>query len=820
MLERRRNQDGIRQIDYTDPKVFSMLFLDKLEVLRGISIEDANTDDCYIALSSLIRDQIMKQWTKSNTLVSKQEKKKQVYYFSLEFLLGPMLERNIMSLGLKETCDKSLISLGLEPQEVYNVELDPGLGNGGLGRLAACFLDSLAFLSIPGNGCTIRYKYGLFEQKIVDGYQVEMPDNWLKIESVWEIKKPHRAVIVKYFGNIREDFYNDKFVFTHENYESVIAMPYDVPIPGHESGTVNTLRLWSAEAVQQFDYGSFSSGDYLNAVSRKYSAEAISEVLYPDDSNYTNRMLRLKQQYFFVSAGLQSILTHHKTHYGSVKFLHEHVSVHINDTHPALAVPELMRLLMDEEGLGWDEAWEVTVKTISFTNHTVMPEALECWPESSFSELLPRVYMIVREINERWCKLLNNKFPGDMGRISRMAIINHGSIAMAYLALVGSHAINGVAKVHSQILKDDLFRDFYEVFPERFTNMTNGIAHRRWVCKANPQLSDLISDAIGPEWIKEPLKLKLLDEKGAVRDKTFLEKMREIKREDKIKLAKYISEHNGVTVNPDSIFDVQVKRIHAYKRQLLLLLNIVDLYYEIIDNPNIDVVPRTFILAGKAAPSYHFAKEVIKFATVLGDKINNDPRVKDLIKVVFLENYRVSLAEKIFPATDLSEQISTAGKEASGTGNMKFMMNGAVTIGTYDGANIEIFGAVGEGNYISFGLTVPEVFELQKNQSYNSREFLANHARLQRIIHEFINPDSKDALRAGFHNIFDSLLTHNDEYFVLKDFDSYIQAQMKATSLYRKTDIWSVMAAMNIAHSGCFSSDEVIKKYAAEIWNV
>jgi len=820
MLERRKNKDGVRLVNYNDPQVFSMLFLDKLEVIRGITIEEATIDDCYIALSSLIRDQIMKQWTRSDANTYKQEKKKQVYYFSLEFLLGPMLERNIMSLGLKDVCDESLKNLGLDPQEIYNVELDPGLGNGGLGRLAACFMDSLAFLGIPGNGCTIRYKYGLFEQKIVDGHQVEMPDNWLKVESVWEVKKPHKAVVVRYFGDISEERVGDRLIFHHNNYESVIAMPYDLPIPGHESGTVNTLRLWSAEAIQQFDYGSFSSGDYLNAVSRKYSAEAISEVLYPDDSNYQNRMLRLKQQYFFVSAGLQSILTHHKKWFGDVRSLHEYVSVHINDTHPALAVPELMRLLMDEEGLGWDEAWDITVKTISFTNHTVMPEALECWSEGSFAELLPRVYMIVGEINRRWCALLNDKFPGDMGRISRMAIISHGYIAMAYLALVGSHAINGVAKVHSQILKDDLFRDFYEVFPERFTNMTNGIAHRRWVTQANPRLSDLISETIGQEWIKEPLRLKLLDEKGAVRDKAFQEKMREIKREAKINLAKYISEHNEVTVNPDSIFDVQVKRIHAYKRQLLLLLNIVDLYYEIIDNPNIEVVPRTFILAGKAAPSYHFAKEVIKFTTVLGDRINNDPRVKDLIKVVFLENYRVSLAEKIFPATDISEQISTAGKEASGTGNMKFMMNGAVTVGTYDGANIEIFEAVGKGNYISFGLTVPEVFELQRNQSYNSREFLSNHSRLKRIVHDFINSDWKDALKANFPYIFDSLITHNDEYFVLKDFDSYVRAQMDSTSLYRKTDIWSEMAAMNIAHSGCFSSDEVIKKYAAEIWHV
>jgi len=820
MLDKLTNKEGFQQLNYSDKEIFSMLFLDKLEVVRGITIEDANVDDCYIALSSLIRDQIMKQWTKSGARTYKQEKKKQVYYFSLEFLLGPMLERNIMSLGLTDVCNEALKDLGLDPQSIYNVELDPGLGNGGLGRLAACFLDSLAFLGIPGNGCTIRYKYGLFEQKIVDGYQVEMPDNWLKIESVWEVKKPHRSVLVKYFGDIREVAGADRIWFHHENFESVIAMPYDVPVPGHESGTVNTLRLWSAESTQQFDYGSFSSGDYLNAVSRKYCVEAISEVLYPDDSNYQNRMLRLKQQYFFVSAGLQSILIHYKKHYGSIKYLNRHVSIHINDTHPALAVPELMRLLMDEEGLGWDEAWEITVKTISYTNHTILPEALERWPESSFKELLPRVYMIVHEINERWCALLNKKFHGDMGKISSMSIINNGEISMAFLAIVGSHAINGVAKVHSEILKNELFNGFYQIFPERFNNKTNGIAHRRWVHQANPHLSSLISETIGEDWLKEPLKLQLLDESGAVRDKAFIERMREIKREDKVRLAKIIADSNGITVNPDSIFDVQIKRIHAYKRQLLLLLNIVDLYYEIIDNPNIDIVPRTFVLAGKAAPSYHFAKEIIKFTSTIGDRINNDPRVRDLIKVVFLENYRVSLAEKIFPATDLSEQISTASMEASGTGNMKFMMNGAVTIGTYDGANIEIFEAVGEGNYISFGLTVPEVFELRRNQSYNSREFLSHHARLKRIVHDFINSDWKDALKADFPYIFDSLITHNDEFFVLKDFDAYVKAQMSATSLYRDVDKWSFMSAMNIAHSGCFSSDEVIRKYAAEIWNV
>ena len=806
-------------MDLHDKETFTNLFIDKLEAVRGIPIEDATIDDCYIALSYLIRDQIMRQWTQTAVRNYKKDKKKQVYYFSLEFLLGRMLERNIIALGLHKVCEETLKDLGLDPEEVYDVELDPGLGNGGLGRLAACFMDSLAFLGIPGNGCSIRYKYGLFEQKIVDGYQVEMPDNWLRNEAVWEIKKPHRAVLIKFFGDIREEVGGERLWFHHENYESVVAMPYDVPIPGHESGVVNTLRLWSAEATQQFDYGSFSSGDYLNAVSRKYSAEAISEVLYPDDSNYQNRMLRLKQQYFFVSAGVQSIISHYKKHYGSVRHLHEHIAIHINDTHPALAVPELMRILIDEEGLGWDDAWDVTVKTISYTNHTILPEALEKWPEDSFSQLLPRVYMIVCEINKRFCDHLKKTFKYSDDRIASMAIISNGVIHMAFLAIVGSHAINGVAKVHSEILKNELFNGFYQVYPDRWGNKTNGIAHRRWVHKANPGLSELISETIGEEWIREPLKLSLLDETGAVRDSAFLEKMRAIKREDKIRLAKVIKESNGVTVNPDSIFDVQIKRIHAYKRQLLLLFNIIDLYYSILDNPGLDIVPRTFITAGKAAPSYHYAKEVIKFVSVVGDKVNNDPRVKDLIKVVFLENYRVSLAEKIFPASDLSEQISTASMEASGTGNMKFMMNGAVTIGTHDGANIEIFEAVGEGNYISFGLTVPEVLELRRKHTYNSREFLAGHARLRRIVHDFINADYNDALRAQFPFIFDSLTTHNDEFYVLKDFDAYVKAQKEANALYLDTDRWSRMSAMNIAHSGIFASDETIKRYAEEIWN-
>jgi len=681
-------------------------------------------------------------------------------------------------------------------------------------------MESLAFLGLPGNGCSIRYKYGLFEQKIIDGYQVELPDNWLKNEVVWEIKKPNKAVLVKFYGKVRAESHENRLWFHHEDYESVIAMPYDVPILGYESGTVNTLRLWSAESLQQFDYGSFSSGDYLNAVSRKYSAEAISEVLYPDDSNYQNRMLRLKQQYFFVSAGIQSIMVHFKKHYKNIRELPKYIAIHINDTHPALAIPELMRILMDEEGLGWDEAWDVTVRTISYTNHTILPEALEKWPIDSFSSLLPRIYMIVQEIDRRFNSLLREKFYGDSEKASKMAILSKNEISMAYLAVVGSHAINGVAKVHSDLLKHELFRGFYEIFPERFNNKTNGIVHRRWVHKSNPCLSRLITDTIGVDWVREPLKLKLLDEAGAVRDCAFRQELCRIKRENKLRLAKIILDSNGVVVDPDSIFDVQVKRMHAYKRQLLLLLNIMDQYFSILDDPDIDIVPRTYIVAGKAAPSYHFAKEVIKLVSAIGEVVNTDPRVRDLIKVVFLENYRVSLAEKIFPASELSEQISTASMEASGTGNMKFMMNGAVTIGTHDGANIEIFEAVGEENCIPFGLTVPEVLELRRNHSYNSREFLAKHERLQRIIYSIINTHPHVPGRTEFPNIYDSLTAHNDEFYVMKDFDAYVNAQKKANDLYKDRDKWSRMSAMNIAHSGIFASDETIKRYAEEIWHI
>lgn len=805
--------------DKLDRREFVKLFIDKLEANRGISLDEATPEDCYVALAAIARERITRQWIET-TRAYQRDQKKQVYYFSLEFMLGRMLEQNMLALGLLPLCEGAMKDLGLDLDKIYQVELDPGLGNGGLGRLAACFMDSLAYCGLPGHGCSIRYKYGLFEQKIVDGNQIEMADNWLRNENVWEIKKPGKAVTVKFSGNIREEIVGGRRIFIHENYEPVIAMPYDIPMVGGENASVNNLRLWSAESVRQFNFESFSSGDYINAISDKYSAEAISEVLYPDDSNYQNRILRLKQQYFFVSAGIQSIVRRHKKYIGSLKSLPDHVSIHINDTHPALAVPELMRILIDEENMGWDEAWSITVRTISYTNHTVMPEALERWSIDTFKSLLPRIYMITHEINERFCQELWELFPGDWDRISRMAIEGGGEIRMAFLAIVGSHSINGVAQVHSEILKSDLFRDFYEIYPTRFRNMTNGVTQRRWLQKANPELSELITDAIGSRWRSEPLLLSNLDKKGFTKDAAFLEKMMSIKRRNKERLAHIVAANKGVIIDPDSIFDVQVKRFHAYKRQLLMTLNILELYHQILDNPNIDITPRTFIFGGKAAPSYHFAKETIKFISYIANMINNDVRIRGLIKVVFIENYRVSIAESIFPASDVSEQISTAGREASGTGNMKFMLNGAITLGTMDGANIEIFEAVGEGCYVPFGLTVPEVFELYRERSYNSYSAYMSDWRIRRIMDSYINTAPHQIGRAEFPHIYDSLITHGDEFLVLKDFDSYVSAQAEINRLYNDKERWSYMSAMNIAYGGRFSSDEVIRRYADEIWHI
>lgn len=798
-----------------DKESFKKDYKKKFLELHGIELEEGKSFHKYEALGSLVKDYIAEDWiqTKKNYENSTQ---KQVYYFSMEFLLGRLLGDALLNLGIRETCKEALKELDIDLNELEEFESDQGLGNGGLGRLAACFLDSMASLNIAGHGCGIRYKYGFFKQKIIDGSQVEAPDVWLKNRNVWEVRKPDKAEIVKFGGNVKSETINGRLTFTHVNYEPILAVPYDTPIVGYENNVVNNLRLWSAEPVDnEFDFGSFSRGQYLKAIEYRNSIEAISQVLYPDDSMYEGKLLRLKQQYFFVSAGLQSIIRHYKKNGGNIEELDEHLAIHINDTHPTLAIPELMRILLDEEGLSWDISMRITTNTISYTNHTILAEALEKWPINMFKELLPRIYMIIDEINERYCEELWHKYTGQWDKISKMAIIGDGYVRMANLAIVSSHSVNGVAKLHTEILKKKEMSDFYYLYPSKFNNKTNGIAHRRWLLKSNPKLTDLLKETIGDSFVKHPTDMENLQR--YIDNSYVLDRLGDIKKKNKENLAKIILDTKGINVDPNSIFDVQVKRIHAYKRQTLNCLRIMELYNRLIENPNLDIVPRTFIFAGKAAPSYYLAKKTIELINSIAKKVNNDPRVNNKIKVVFLENYRVSLAEKIIPATDLSEQISTTTKEASGTSNMKFMMNGALTIATLDGANIEIKDEVGDDNIVIFGLTEHEVLDYYARGGYSAWETRNNDIRLIRITDDLIN-GTYSSDREKFRTVYDHLLTYNDEFFVLKDFDSYLKAQDKVDMLYRDNRNWQRMCGVNIAHSGIFSSDRTISEYATGIW--
>ena len=736
-----------------DKNSFKRDYNNKFVQLHGKELKEGNNQQKYEALGSLVRDYVISTWMDTNNRYN-QTGEKQVYYFSMEFLLGRLLGDFLLNLGIRDICREALSELDIDLEEIENLEHDQGLGNGGLGRLAACFLDSMASLNIAGHGCGIRYKYGFFEQKIVDCQQVEASDNWLREGNVWEIKKQDKAEIVKFGGSIISDYVNGKLTFTHVNYEPVLAVPYDTPIVGYENEVVNTLRLWSAEPVSnEFDFSSFSRGDFLKAISYKNSVEAISLVLYPEDSFYEGKMLRLKQQYFFVSAGIQSIVRHYKKHKGDIKLLDEKIAIHINDTHPTLAIPELMRILLDEEGLSWENAWRITQNTISYTNHTILAEALEKWPVDMFKSLLPRIYMIIEEINRRYCEELWNKYLGQWDKISRMAIIGDGYVRMANLAIVGSHSVNGVAKLHTEILKKREMSDFYYLYPSKFNNKTNGITHRRWLIRSNPKLTKLLVDTIGDSFIKHPTDLENF--KNYLDDPGVLEKLGQIKKDNKERLAQEIYKSNGIVIDTNSIFDVQIKRIHAYKRQTLNCLRIMDLYNKLIENPNLDIIPRTFIFAGKAAPGYYLAKNIIELICRVAETVNNDPQVNDKIKVVMLENYQVSLAEKIIPATDLSEQISTTTKEASGTSNMKFMMNGAITIATLDGANIEIKDEVGEDNIVIFGLNAEEVLNYHKQGGYSSWDVCNNDPRLQRVTNDLINGkycSDKDRFRTIYEN--------------------------------------------------------------------
>jgi len=802
---------------FTDKESFKRAFLEKLERMHGKSIDETTDMDKYLTLGTMIREYVAQNWIATNNRYKK-EGKKQVYYFSMEFLLGRLLGNNLINLGFFDICRQSLQELGVNLPDLEIQESDAGLGNGGLGRLAACFLDSLASLSLPGHGCGIRYKYGLFEQKIVEGYQVELPEYWLKDGNVWEIRKADRAVEVRFGGHVWLEERDGRLIAHHENYERVLAVPYDLPIIGYSNKTVNTLRLWSAEGVpQDSDVLVFGFDNQQKFLEYKYSVESISRFLYPDDTNYEGRMLRLKQEYFLVSAGIQSIIRWYKRRNYPLKDFYKKNALHINDTHPALAIPELMRILMDEEGLGWDEAFDITCRTISYTNHTTMSEALETWPVDMFSALLPRIYMIVEELNKRFCRQLEELFPGNPEKIRKMAIIADGRVKMSHLAIVGSHSVNGVAKIHTNILEKREMKNFYDIYPYKFNNKTNGITHRRWLLKANPGLAKLISDTIGTSWIKAPADLVRLEPYAA--DASFQEKFNEIKQQNKLELASYIKEKCNLTVDVNSIFDVHVKRIHAYKRQVLNLFHIIDLYNRLKDNPELAVYPRTFIFGGKAAPGYYLAKKIIKLINTVASVVNNDHAVNDRIKVVFLDNYRVSLAEKIIPAADLSEQISTASKEASGTGNMKFMMNGAVTIGTLDGANIEILEQVGYDNMFIFGLSPSEVLSYYSNGGYCSADICRSDPRIRRILKQ-IGEGFYAAGKGEFNAILESLIEHNDYFFVLKDFHSYVCAQERVGETFKDRRKWLKMSIINTAHSGKFSSDRTISQYASEIWGL
>lgn len=810
-------QQKTTHFENMDVTRFKEQFVDKLEKMYGKAVEQTTDAERYKVLGALVRDFIGKQWIDAS-LRQQQEDQKQVYYLSIEFLLGRMLGMYLLNLGLRDTCSAALSELGIHLDELEEAEEDPGLGNGGLGRLAACYLDSMAAENLPGHGCGIRYRYGFFEQNIVNGYQVEVPDNWLTDGFVWEFRRRSEAVTVKFGGTIRLQS-NGKLRYIHENCETVLAVPYDVPMVGYHNDAVNTLRLWSAEpAKADFVCSAFNRNDCLKVIDYKNSVETISNVLYPDDSTHEGRVLRLKQQYFLVSASLQNIMAEFRKRDLPITSLPDYVAIHINDTHPAMAVPELMRILIDEEGLGWEEAWQITVNTMSYTNHTVLPEALEKWPADLFQSLLPRMFIIVNEINERFCRELWEQYPGQWDRIKSMAIIADGNIQMAHLAIVGSHSVNGVAQIHTEILKNRVMHGFYHFYPDKFNNKTNGVTHRRFLVNCNPELTALINDTLGSEdWIQYPCDMLGLLKFG--NDHSFGKRLAGVKRQHKVKLAKYIKDWNGVIVDPDSIFDAHIKRIHGYKRQTLNVFHIMHLYNKLRDNPDLDVIPRTFIFGGKAAPGYQQAKRTIKLITTLGMMINSDKSIRDKIKVVFLENYNVSLAELIIPATDVSEQIPAASREACGTGNMKFMMNGAVTVGTLDGGNVEISNAVGTANIVTFGLTADEVMDYYNHGGYNPWDIYNSDIRVKTVMDQLVN----GFLPAGpdeFRPLHDAFLYHGDEYFVLKDFASYVDAQITIEKLYRDEQRWANMCIHNIAHSGKFSGDRTFTEYSIDIWKM
>ena len=806
-----------------DKEVFIESVKSNLKTLYRQTLVDATKQQVFQAVSYAVKDTIIDNWMETQK-VYEEEDPKMVYYMSMEFLMGRALGNNMINLTEYKEVKEALEELGFDLNVIEDQEPDAALGNGGLGRLAACFLDSLATLGYAAYGCGIRYRYGMFKQKIENGYQIEVPDNWLKDGNPFELRRPEYAKEVKFGGYIRVEYdeATKRNKFIQEGYQSVRAIPFDIPIVGYNNNVVNTLRVWDAEAINDFQLDSFDKGDYQKAVEQENLARNIVEVLYPNDNHYAGKELRLKQQYFFISASVQAAVAKYKKNHSDIRKFYEKATFQLNDTHPTVAVAELMRILLDEEGLEWDEAWEVTTKTCAYTNHTIMAEALEKWPIELFSRLLPRIYQIIEEINRRFVEEIQKKYPGNQEKIRKMAIIYDGQVKMAHLAICAGYSVNGVAALHTEILKNQELKDFYEMMPEKFNNKTNGITQRRFLLHANPLLADWVTEHIGDEWITDLAQISKL--KVYVDDEKAQQEFMNIKYQNKLRLAKYIREHNGIDVDPRSIFDVQVKRLHEYKRQLLNILHVMYLYNKIKDHPEMPFYPRTFIFGAKASAAYERAKKIIKLINCVADVVNNDPSINGKIKVVFIENYRVSNAELIFAAADVSEQISTASKEASGTGNMKFMLNGAPTLGTMDGANVEIVEEVGQENAFIFGMSADQIINYENHGGYDPDFIYNTDAEIRQVLMQLINGTFSSDTEL-FRDIYDSLLnTKNcsraDQYFILGDFRSYAEAQKRVESAYKDEKKWAKMALLNTACSGKFSSDRTIQEYVDDIWHL
>ena len=806
-----------------DKKVFTKAVEENLKTLYRKTLKEANQQEIYQAVAAVVKETVMEQWLATQQTMDKEDPKV-VYYMSMEFLMGRALGNNLINLSEYKEVQEALEELGLDINAIEDQEPDPALGNGGLGRLAACFMDSLASLGYAAYGCGIRYRYGMFKQQISDGFQIEVPDNWLKNGYPFELRRPEYCYEIKFGGRVEQSVNeNGNLAFKHVDYQSVLAVPYDMPIVGYKNNVVDTLMIWDAEPTNGFNLQSFDVGDYNKAVEQENLARNLVEVLYPNDNHVKGKELRLKQQYFFVSASIQRALDRFKKHHTDLREFPDKVTLQMNDTHPTVAVAELMRILIDEEGLSWDDAWDITTKTVAYTNHTIMAEALEKWPIEIFQRLLPRVYQIVDEINRRFVMQIQAKYPGNDEKVRKMAILYDGQVKMANLAICAGFSVNGVARLHTEILKNQELKDFYEMFPEKFNNKTNGITQRRFLAHGNPLLADWVTKKVGDGWQTDLTKLEKLATIAG--DSKAQKEFMEIKRQNKLRLAKYIKEHNGIEVNPDSIFDVQVKRLHEYKRQLMNILNVMYMYNQLKDNPDMDFYPRTFIFGAKAAAGYRNAKSTIKLINNVAEVINNDKSIKDKIKVVFIEDYKVSSAEWIFAAADVSEQISTASKEASGTGNMKFMLNGALTIGTMDGANVEMYEEVGADNIFIFGMSSDEIIAHEKNKDYNSKDIYNNDWEIKRVLNQMVDGTFSPNDHELFRELYNSLLNPQngevaDRYFILGDFRAYANTQKKVSEYYKDKEAWAESAILNVAHVGKFSSDRTIQEYVDEIWHL